>query len=401
MGSQPDDTLTSPAREARAALDRGRSTGSSPGAGIPLPLVGVPDAHQDDYTKPTTDAARSMASVDDATSENADVARSLAAYSRPPASTLSSADREAKQAMGTTDESVPVFQLDESDMLEEGSNMFGLAPNTEQLRKMAAPASTDEVTQVGKRRTGSVVDEHMLPIPEEPSEEVTTTTGIALGPSPTLGSAGPFGGAAFGPGGTAAMPAAPAQQPPTGGFGGAVAPPAPAAGRPATAPFQPAAVAPMPLAAAADFMPQAAAGPAPPLLVDVTPLSLTVETVGGFCDPIIQRNTPVPCEETRSFATASDGQTAVRVRVSQGESTVFGQNTLLGEVELSGLTPAPRGQVSIAVTFALDTDGILNVRAREEATGREATTRVRLVAVPDASQLASMAARHAAHNVVG
>jgi molecular chaperone DnaK len=143
------------------------------------------------------------------------------------------------------------------------------------------------------------------------------------------------------------------------------------------------------------------AGPSAPLLVDVTPLSLVVETVGGFCDAIIVRNTPVPCEETRSFATAADNQTAVRVRISQGESNQFFENTLLGEVELAGLRPAPRGQVNISVTFALDTDGILNVRARDTGTGQEAVARVRLVAVPDAANVAAMAARQAGHNVVG
>src|SRR5262249_21237518 len=95
---------------------------------------------------------------------------------------------------------------------------------------------------------------------------------------------------------------------------------------------------------------------AAPLLVDVTPLTLAVETVGGFCDPIIVRNTAVPCERTREFATAIDNQSSVRIRISQGESNTFGQNTVLGEVELSGLRPAPRGAVKIAVTFALDAD---------------------------------------------
>jgi molecular chaperone DnaK len=129
--------------------------------------------------------------------------------------------------------------------------------------------------------------------------------------------------------------------------------------------------------------------------VDVTPLTLAVETVQGYCDAVIARNTPVPCERSRTFATAADGQTTVRVRVAQGESKAFGENTLLGEVELSGLRPAPRGTVNIEVSFALDGDGILNVRAIDVATGNEARVTVRLVAMPDAQQVDAMAARQA------
>jgi molecular chaperone DnaK len=77
-------------------------------------------------------------------------------------------------------------------------------------------------------------------------------------------------------------------------------------------------------------VPVARTAPPPPLLIDVTPLTLAVETVNGFCDPIIERNTQVPCERTRVFVTATDNQTFVRVRVSQGESSRFSENTLLG-----------------------------------------------------------------------
>ncbi len=134
-----------------------------------------------------------------------------------------------------------------------------------------------------------------------------------------------------------------------------------------------------------------------PLLVDVTPLSLSVETVGGFCDAVIARNTPVPCERTRVFATAADQQVSVQVRVSQGESSRFTDNTLLGEVELAGLRPALRGKVRIEVTFVLDTDGILNVHAKDLQTGRATSARVRLVGLPDNEDLDGLAARHAAH----
>jgi molecular chaperone DnaK len=133
----------------------------------------------------------------------------------------------------------------------------------------------------------------------------------------------------------------------------------------------------------------------PPVLVDVTPLTLSVETVGGFCDPIITRNTAVPCERTQEFATAIDNQSSVRVRISQGESSTFAQNTVLGEVELSGLRPAPRGAVRIAVTFALDADGILKVRARDLSTGRSAAAEIRLLAIPSADEVSAMATRQA------
>ncbi|HSU41076.1 MAG TPA: Hsp70 family protein, partial [Polyangiaceae bacterium] len=133
-----------------------------------------------------------------------------------------------------------------------------------------------------------------------------------------------------------------------------------------------------------------------PVLIDVTPLTLSVETVGGYCDALIARNTPVPCDRTRTFATAVDDQTTVRVRVAQGESTRFGENTLLGELELSALRPAPRGNVEIAVTFALDTNGMLNVSARDLGTGRATEAQLNLVGLPEARELEGLAARHAA-----
>jgi molecular chaperone DnaK len=139
--------------------------------------------------------------------------------------------------------------------------------------------------------------------------------------------------------------------------------------------------------------------PLAPVLVDVTPLTLAVETVEGFCDSIIGRNTTVPCSRTREFVTAADNQTSVRVRVSQGESKRFLENTLLGEIELSGLRPARRGDVRIAVSFALDASGMLVVSAKDVATGRETSTQVRLVGLPDAAEVARMAARQAARGM--
>ena len=115
------------------------------------------------------------------------------------------------------------------------------------------------------------------------------------------------------------------------------------------------------------------------LLIDVTPLSLRVETVGGYSDVLIAANSPVPCDRTRVFTNASDNQVQVFIRVAQGEVGRFGENTFLGELELTGLTPQPRGEGQIAVTFEIDADGILNVRAKDNRTGRETTAQMHVV----------------------
>jgi molecular chaperone DnaK len=145
--------------------------------------------------------------------------------------------------------------------------------------------------------------------------------------------------------------------------------------------------------------PAAPSAPQPaPLLIDVTPLSLGVETAGGFCDVLLEANTPVPCDRTRSFTTAADVQTVVVVRVAQGESKRFDENTFLGELELSGLASAPRGETQIAVTFVIDPDGILDVRARDVKTGRETAARLQLVgAQTSPAEIEAMRARQAAH----
>jgi molecular chaperone DnaK len=135
-----------------------------------------------------------------------------------------------------------------------------------------------------------------------------------------------------------------------------------------------------------------------PLLIDVTPLSLSVETVGDFCDVLIDRNTPVPCDRTRLFSTARDFQTTVRIRVAQGEESKFSTNTCLGELELSGIPEKKRGEISIAVTFEIDVDGILNVRARDQVTGVETRAKMHLVGATDDNQeIEKMMARQAAH----
>jgi molecular chaperone DnaK len=139
---------------------------------------------------------------------------------------------------------------------------------------------------------------------------------------------------------------------------------------------------------------------ASPLLIDVTPLSLGVETVGGFCDIIIRANSPVPCDRSRIFRTASDNQTAVVVKVCQGESDRFLENTTLGDLRLSGFRAAPRGEVEISVTFEIDADGILNVQAKETSTGRSAVARIELLgAHMDPKKMQAMIDRQARREV--
>lgn len=126
--------------------------------------------------------------------------------------------------------------------------------------------------------------------------------------------------------------------------------------------------------------PFSASGMSQPLLLDVTPRSLGVQTVSGFYDVLIERNAQIPCEQTRIFTTGQDQQTSVRLQIFQGESRVASDNVKLGEVELYGLRPASRGAVEIEVTFAIDADGIVEVTARDRETGMAQGTRVQVSA---------------------
>ncbi len=107
------------------------------------------------------------------------------------------------------------------------------------------------------------------------------------------------------------------------------------------------------------------------LLLDVTPLSLGVETLGGVMTKLIERNTTIPTRKSETFSTAADGQTQVEIHVLQGERDMAGDNRSLGRFHLTGLPPAPRGLPQIEVTFDIDANGILNVSARDKATGKE------------------------------
>ncbi len=107
------------------------------------------------------------------------------------------------------------------------------------------------------------------------------------------------------------------------------------------------------------------------LLLDVTPLSLGVETLGGVLTPIIERNTTIPAKRTQIFSTAEDNQTAVDIHVLQGERSLAADNISLGRFRLDGIPTAPRGLPQVEVTFDIDSNGILNVSAKDKATGKE------------------------------
>jgi molecular chaperone DnaK len=107
------------------------------------------------------------------------------------------------------------------------------------------------------------------------------------------------------------------------------------------------------------------------LLLDVTPLTLGIETLGGVATPLIQRNTTIPTSKSQVFSTAADNQPSVEIHVLQGERAMAQDNKSLGRFILDGILPAPRGVPQVEVAFDLDANGILNVSARDKATGKE------------------------------
>src|SRR6201981_2614168 len=137
------------------------------------------------------------------------------------------------------------------------------------------------------------------------------------------------------------------------------------------------------------------------LLLDVTPLTLAIETLGGVATPMIPRNTTIPTRKTETFSAAADSQTSVEVHVLQGERPMAAQNRTLGKFHLTGIPPAPRGVPQIEVTFDIDANGILNVTAKDMATGKD--TRIQItsssgLSKDEVERMAKEADAHAAED---
>ena len=107
------------------------------------------------------------------------------------------------------------------------------------------------------------------------------------------------------------------------------------------------------------------------MLLDVTPLSLGIETLGGVATKLIEKNTTIPTKKSQVFSTAEDNQAAVTIRVVQGEREMANDNKMLGNFNLEGIAPAPRGVPQIEVTFDIDANGIVSVSAKDKGTGKE------------------------------
>jgi molecular chaperone DnaK len=135
------------------------------------------------------------------------------------------------------------------------------------------------------------------------------------------------------------------------------------------------------------------------LLLDVTPLSLGIETLGGVFTRLIDRNTTIPTRKSQVFSTAEDGQTAVTIRVFQGEREMAADNKILGQFDLLGIAPAPRGMPQIEVTFDIDANGIVNVSAKDKGTGKEQQIRIQAsggLSEGDIDRMVKDAEQHAA-----
>jgi molecular chaperone DnaK len=134
------------------------------------------------------------------------------------------------------------------------------------------------------------------------------------------------------------------------------------------------------------------------LLLDVTPLSLGIETLGGIFTKLIDRNTTIPTRKSQVFSTASDNQPAVSIKICQGEREMAADNKLLGNFELIGLPPAPRGVPQIEVTFDIDANGILHVSAKDLGTGKEQSIRITASSGLSEQEIRNMTSEAQAHS---
>jgi len=137
------------------------------------------------------------------------------------------------------------------------------------------------------------------------------------------------------------------------------------------------------------------------LLLDVTPLSLGIETLGGVCTKLIDRNTTIPCQKSEVFSTAADNQSSVDIHVLQGERQFASDNRTLGQFRLDGIPPAPRGVPQVEVTFDIDANGIVNVSAKDKATGKEQSISITSggsLSDSEVEQMVSDAASHEAED---
>jgi len=131
------------------------------------------------------------------------------------------------------------------------------------------------------------------------------------------------------------------------------------------------------------------------LLLDVTPMSLGIATAGGLMDTLLERNTPIPTESSRIFTTTHDNQTAVRIKIYQGEDKFYEKNELLGEFRLAEIPPAPKGEPKVEVTFEIDANGIVNVTAKDKDTGKAQSVQLTVSGGLSKEEIARLKKEHA------